>query len=342
MDQCGVQMQGGTKPDPDRPVVAALCGGERPDGMEPVEAMAEVRYVDGETLADGLRGAEVLFVWDFRSAALRDAWAAADGLRWVHVAGAGVDRVLFPELVDSPIVVTNSRGVFDRPMAEYVLALILAFAKELPATVRFQQVEHWAYRETEDIAGKRVVIVGTGSIGREIARLLRAVGMSVHGVGRTPREFDPDFGSVSPSSELTTVVGDADYLVVVAPLTEQTRGLIDAAVFDAMPGTARLINVGRGALVDQATLVEALESGQIDGAGLDVFTEEPLPPGDPLWQHPRVIVSAHMSGDSVGWADRIIDLFASNLARWRAGEPLHNVVDKHLGFAAVEMGSRDG
>ena len=334
-------MQARSKPDTSRPVVAALCGG-RPDGMEPIEAVADVRYVDGDTLAEALPGAEVLFVWDFRSAALRDAWPAADALRWVHVAGAGVDRVLFPELAESPVVVTNSRGVFDRPMAEYVLALILAFAKELPATVRFQQAEQWSYRETEDVVSKRVVIVGTGSIGREIARLLRAVGMAVHGVGRTPRDADPDFGAVSSVSDLTVAVGDADYVVAVAPLTEQTRGLIDADVFAAMPSTARLINVGRGALVDQPALVEALESGQIDGAGLDVFTEEPLPPGDPLWRHPRVIVSAHMSGDSVGWADRIIELFARNLARWQAGEPLLNVVDKHLGFAAVEMGSRDG
>jgi phosphoglycerate dehydrogenase-like enzyme len=335
-------MPGSSKAESPRPVVAALCGSGRPDGMEPVEAIADVRYVDGESLADSLPGAEVLFVWDFRSAALREAWAAADALRWVHVAGAGVDRVLFPDLVESPIVVTNSRGVFDRPMAEYVLALILAFAKDIPAAVRFQQAEEWAYRETDDIAGKRAVIVGTGSIGREIARLLRAVGVSVHGVGRTPRDKDPDFGAVSASAELTGVVVDADYVVVVAPLTDQTEGLIDAAVFEAMPSTSRLINVGRGALVDQAALVDALESGQIAGAGLDVFTKEPLPPGDPLWRHPGVIVSAHMSGDSVGWDDRIIDLFATNLTRWVAGEPLRNVVDKHLGFAAVEKESRDG
>jgi phosphoglycerate dehydrogenase-like enzyme len=335
-------MPGSSKSESPRPVVAALCGGGRPDGMEPIEAIADVRYVDGESLADSLPGAEVLFVWDFRSAALRDAWAAAGALRWVHVAGAGVDRVLFPDLVESPIVVTNSRGVFDRPMAEYVLALVLAFAKDIPATVRFQQAEEWAYRETENVAGQRAVIVGTGSIGREIARLLRAVGIIVHGVGRTPRAEDPDFGAVSASSELTGVVGDADYVVVVAPLTEQTEGLVDAAVFEAMPSTSRLINVGRGALVDQAALVDALESGQIAGAGLDVFTEEPLPPGDPLWRHPGAIVSAHMSGDSVGWDDRIIDLFATNLTRWLAGEPLHNVVDKHLGFAAVEKESRDG
>jgi phosphoglycerate dehydrogenase-like enzyme len=335
-------MQGGPRLDPDRPVVAALCGGERPAGMGPIEALADVRYVDGDGLAGALAGAEVLFVWDFRSAALRDAWSAADALRWVHVAGAGVDRVLFPELVDSPVVVTNSRGVFDRPMAEYVLALILAFAKDLPTSWRHQQAEHWQHRETEDIVGKRVVVVGTGSIGRAIARLLRAVGMDVRGVGRTPRVDDPDFGTVTAASDLTGAVRDAAYVVAVAPLTDETRGIVDADVLHAMPSTARLINVGRGALVDEDALVDALESGSIAGAGLDVFATEPLPPGHPLWKHPSVLVSPHLSGDSAGWSDRIIALFESNLRAWIAGEPLRNVVDKHLGFAAVGQGSRDG
>jgi phosphoglycerate dehydrogenase-like enzyme len=328
--------------EPDRPVVAALCGGDRLDGMTPIEALADVRYADADGLADALAGAEVLFVWNFRSAALRDAWPAADALRWVHVAGAGVDRVLFPELVDSPVVVTNSRGVFDRPMAEYVLALILAFAKDLPTSWRHQQTEHWQHRETEDIVGKRAVVVGTGSIGREIARLLRTVGMEVRGVGRTLRQSDPDFGTVAAASDLADAVRDADYVVAVAPLTEQTRGMIDADVLRAMPSTARLINVGRGALVDEDALVEALESGAIDGAGLDVFRTEPLPEGHPLWRHPRVLVSPHLSGDSAGWGDRIVGLFEANLRAWLAGEPLRNVVDKHLGFAAVGQGSRDG
>jgi phosphoglycerate dehydrogenase-like enzyme len=329
-------MQGGAKTDAVRPVVAALCGDARPDGMEPVEELAEVRYVDGDGLADALRGAEVLFVWDFRSDALRAAWPAADALRWVHVAGAGVDRVLFPELVESPVVVTNSRGVFDRPMAEYVLAFVLAFAKDLPATLRYQQAGEWRYRESEDITGKRAVIAGTGSIGREIARMLRAVGMRVHGVGRTPRDVDPDFGTVSASSELAEVVRDADYVVAVAPLTEQTRHMINAEVLRAMPSTARLINVGRGLLVDDKALVAALDAGEIAGAGLDAFIDEPLPSDHPFWRHPQVIISPHMSGDSIGWTDRIIELFAANLRRWLAEEPLRNVVDKHHGFAAAD------
>lgn len=329
-------MERGAKSHAAPPVIAALCGDERPDGMEPIEELAEVRYTDAAGLAEALRGASVLFVWDFRSDALRDAWDAADALRWVHVAGAGVDKVLFPELADSPIVVTNSRGVFDRPMAEYVLAFILAFAKDLPATLRYHQAGEWHYRESEDIAGKRVVIAGTGSIGRAIARMLRAVGMDVHGVGRTVRDTDPDFGSVSASSELADVVRDADYVVAVAPLTEQTRHLINADVLRAMPSTARLINVGRGLLVDDQALVAALEAGEIAGAGLDAFVAEPLPPDHPFWRHPRVIVSPHMSGDSIGWTDRIIDLFATNLRRWLADEPLHNVVDKRDGFAAPD------
>src|SRR5690606_275735 len=164
--------------------IVALCGDDdRLAGMEPVEALGEVRYTGAAGLAEALRGAEVLFVWDFRSDALRTAWDAADALRWVHVAGAALDKVLFPELVASDVVVTNSRGVFDRPMSEYVLGLILAFAKDLPTTLRSQQAAEWNYRETEDIAGKRVVIAGTGSIGRTIARMLRAVGMEVHGGG---------------------------------------------------------------------------------------------------------------------------------------------------------------
>lgn len=327
-------MNSGAMPRPTRPVVAALCGGERPDGMEPIEALADVRYTDADGLSDALRGASVLFVWDFRSDALRAAWQSADALQWVHVAGAGVDRVLFPELEASPIVVTNSRGVFDRPMAEYVLAFILAFAKDLPVTLRSQQAAEWNYRESENIAGKRVVIVGTGSIGREIARMLRAVGMDVHGAGRTVRDEDPDFGSVSASSNLPEVVRDADYVVVVAPLTEQTRHIIDADVLRAMPTTARLINVGRGLLVDDEALVSALDAGEIAGAGLDAFTEEPLPSDHPYWRHPHVIVSAHMSGDSTGWTDRLVALFEANLRSWFADEPLRNVVDKRDGFAA--------
>jgi phosphoglycerate dehydrogenase-like enzyme len=335
-------METGAMGDRARPVIAALCGAERPDGMEPIEALADVRYTDAAGLADALRGASVLFVWDFRSDALREAWHAADALRWVHVAGAGVDKVLFPELVDSPVVVTNSRGVFDRPMAEYVLAFVLAFAKDLPTTLRSQQAAEWNYRESEDIAGKRVVVAGTGAIGREIARMLRAVGMNVHGVGRTARDTDSDFGSVSASTDLPKVVRDADYVVTVAPLTEQTRHLIDADVLRAMPSTARLINVGRGLLVDDDALVAALEAGEIAGAGLDAFTEEPLPPDHPFWRHPQVIVSPHMSGDSIGWSDRIIELFATNLRRWLADEPLRNVVDKRHGFAAADTGPPDG
>src|SRR5919199_1412501 len=170
-----------------RPAVAVLCGEHEPPDMDSVQEVAEVRYTRAAGLPAALRGADVLFVWDFLSTALPAAWPAADRLRWVHIASAGVDPVLFPELVHSPVVLTNSRGIFDRPIAEYVLGLVLAFAKDLPVTLDLQRHRSWRHRETERIDGRRALVVGTGSIGRAIGRLLHAAGMTVDGVGRTAR-----------------------------------------------------------------------------------------------------------------------------------------------------------
>ena len=316
------------------PTVAVLCAEHRPPGMGAVEAAGEVRYVTAEGLPDALRGADVLFVWDFLSTAVANAWPSADRLRWVHIASAGVDRLLFPELVRSPVVLTNSRGVFDRPIAEYVLALVLAFAKDLPATLDLQRERTWRHRETERIDGRRVLVVGTGPIGRAIGRLLSAAGMTVTGVGRSARPADPDLGQVHASTELGSLLPQVDYVLVAAPLTEETRGMFDAAAFERMRPSARLINVARGPLVVEEDLVAALHKGQIAGAALDVFAAEPLPPDHPLWTAPNVIISPHMSGDFVGWLDVLARLFARNFRRWLAGDELLNVVDKHLGYVA--------
>jgi phosphoglycerate dehydrogenase-like enzyme len=316
------------------PTVAVLCAERRPPAMGEVEAAAEVRYATAEDLPDALRGADVLFVWDFLSTAVGDAWPSADRVRWVHIASAGVDRLLFPELVRSPVVVTNSRGVFDRPIAEYVLGLILAFAKDLPATLDLQRERTWRHRETERIDGQRVLVVGTGPIGRAIGGLLSAAGMTVTGVGRTARPADPDLGRVHASTELGSLLPQVDYVVVAAPLTKATRGMFDAAAFEHMRPAARLINVARGPIVVEEDLVAALHKGEIAGAALDVFAAEPLPPDHPLWTAPNVIISPHMSGDFVGWLDALAELFARNFRRWLAGEELLNVVDKHLGYVA--------
>src|ERR671930_1104198 len=279
------------------PTVAVLCGEHRPPGMGEVEAAADVRYATAQELPAALRGADVLFVWDFLSTAVPDAWPSADQLRWVHIAGAGVDRILFPELVRSQVVVTNSRGVFDRPIAEYVLGLILAFAKDLPASLDLQRRRTWRHRDSQRIEGQHVLVVGAGAIGRAIGRLLSAAGMTVTGVGRGARPADPDLGEVHAAGELAALLPDADYVVVAAPLTDGTRGSFDAKAFARMKPSARLINVGRGPIVVEEDLVAALHKGQIAGAALDVFLTEPLPSDHPLWTAPNVIVSPHMSGD---------------------------------------------
>lgn len=303
-----------------------------PDGMARVEALADVRYATSENLAKVLPGADVLLVWDFRSTALRGAWRAASSLRWVHAASAGVNHVLTPEVVASDIVVTNSRGVFDEPMAEYVLSLILALAKDLPTTFTHQRERLWRHRETERLGGRHVLVAGTGPIGRAIGRKLAAVGMTVTGLGRVARSTDPDLGEVVPMSSLPEVLPDADYVVLAAPLTDETRGMIDAKALAAMKPTARLINVSRGPLVVQDDLVEVLSSGRLGGAALDVFVDEPLSSASPLWRLPNVIVSPHMSGDVVGWRAELVALFVDNLSRYLDGRSLRNVVDKSRGY----------
>lgn len=317
-------------------VLHAVTGDtSKPAAMERLETQltdVTVRYTTGDDLAELLPDADVLFLWDFRSHALRDAWPAADRLRWVHAASAGVNHVLSDEVIASEVVVTNSRGVFDEPMAEYVLGLALAFAKDLPTTLRLQRERRWHHRETERLGGRRALVAGTGPIGRAIARKLAAVGMSVTGLGRRAIAGDPDFGTVLPMAELPGALPDTDFLVLAAPLTEQTTGMVDAAALAAMKPTARLINVGRGPLVVEADLIDALRSGGIAGAALDVFVDEPLAESSPLWELPNVVVSPHMSGDVVGWRDELVALFADNLDRFRAGRPLHNVVDKHHGY----------
>lgn len=304
----------------------------RPTGMAEVEAIADVRYVTENGLVEALPGADVLLVWDFRAGALSSAWPVADRLRWVHAASAGVNHVLTPEVLSSDVVVTNSRGVFDEPMAEYVLAMVLALAKDLPTTLDRQRERRWHHRETERVGGRRALVAGTGPIGRAIGRKLAAAGMTVTGLGRTPRATDPDLGEVLPMSSLSEILPDMDWVVLAAPLTDETRGMIDAKALAAMKPTARLVNVGRGPLVAQDDLVEALGAGRLAGAALDVFVDEPLTTSSPLWEMPNVIVSPHMSGDVVGWRSELVALFLDNLTRYLDGEPLRNVVDKARGY----------
>ncbi len=315
-------------------MVVVLSGGndDVPPFLEELEGRVDLRVTGADGLGGALGGAEVLFLWDFFSSALREVWDRADRLRWVHVAAAGVDTLLFDGLRDSEVVVTNARGTFDRPIAEYVLGAVLAHAKLLHESHDLQLRREWRHRESRQVRGARVMVVGTGGIGRETARLLRAVGMEVTGAGSRARDGDPDFGRVVASAELVEHVGDVDYLVNAAPLTPATRGLVDARVLAALPRRAHLVNVGRGPTVAEDDLLAALRGGGLDGATLDVFATEPLPEDSPLWDAPGVVVSPHMSGDVVGWRETLARQFVDNARRWLAGEPLENVVDKDLGY----------
>ncbi|MET3812406.1 phosphoglycerate dehydrogenase-like enzyme [Arthrobacter sp. UYEF3] len=315
-------------------VVLAAEGQPRPYNLTAIESLADVVITDAAGLPAASRGADVLFLWDFFSSALRDAWPYADSLKWVHVAAAGVDAMMFEELRSSNIVVTNAHGTFDQPIAEFVLASILAQDKELHRSKKLQQQALWQHREVTRTAGSCALVVGTGGIGRATARLLRAVGLQVRGVGRTAREDDPDFGIVHASEDLAVHAGWADHVVLIAPLTDQTRNIMNSGVLAAMKPAAHLINVGRGALVDEPALIAALQDGQITAASLDVFSEEPVPTSHPFWAMDNVHMSAHMCGDVIGWRDALAQQFLANLERWTAGKPLSNVVDKERGYVS--------
>jgi len=296
---------------------------------------AEIRFATSvDELRRQLPGADVMLSWDFSATSLRDAWSAASDLRWIHWAGAGVDAAMFDELVASDVQFTNARGVFDQPMAEWVLGMIISFAKQFPQTLACQQRCEWNHRLSEMVAGKRALVVGVGSIGRAVGRLLGAVGMGVEVVGRSARDGDPDFGHIHAIDELHACLPRADYVVLITPLTEQTRGLFGADEFAVMSPRARFLNIGRGALVVEEALLAALRDGGIAGAALDVFMEEPLPPQSPFWNAPNCLVSPHMSGDFAEFEAVMADQFIDNWARFVSGEPLVNVVDKRLGFAA--------
>ena len=298
-----------------------------------LQDQADIRFATtADELHQALPGAEVMLGWNFRADSLREAWGSADSLRWIQWGGAGVDAAMFPELVQSDVQLTNARGVFDRPMAEWVLGMIICFAKQIPQSLDYQNKHEWNYRLSEMVAGKRVLIVGVGSIGREVGRVLRAVGMQIEGIGRSARDGDPDFGQVYAIGDLHTRLPLADYVVLITPLTEQTRGLFGAKEFEAMALHARFINIGRGPLVDEDALLAALQDGQIGGAALDVFVNEPLPADSPFWDAPNCIVSPHMSGDFVEYQAVMADQFMVNWQRFHAGETLNNLVDKSLGF----------
>jgi phosphoglycerate dehydrogenase-like enzyme len=307
--------------------------GAEPPGIRTAEAVADLAFASTrDSMAEEIVQADAVFAWRANRDLLMHAWARATRLRWIQSSSAGVDGLLFPELVESDVVLTNARGIFDDAIAEYVVGLMLMFAKGLVGTLEHQRRKEWHNRDTESLGGRRLLVAGVGPIGRAIARAARAMGMRVRGFARTARPGDGAFESIHGADEVLDAVGWADYVVNALPSVPGTKHLFDAEVFTAMRPAARFVNVGRGATVDELALIEALREGRIAGAALDVFEEEPLPEESPLWEMRNVIVSPHVSGDFAGWREAVVELFLENLGRFVADAPLRNVVDKRLGY----------
>jgi phosphoglycerate dehydrogenase-like enzyme len=279
--------------------------------------------------------AQVAFMSELRPAHL----AAAPRLQWVHSAAAGVGGMLFPAMIESPVVMSNSRGISADTIAEHVLAVTLAMFRKLPLAFRTQSDRQWAQDAMVEspglrtLADSRVLLVGLGAIGSATARRLVALGAHVTAIRRNPARPAPNgVEAVAPPERLRELVPGADVVVIAAPQTRDTRRLIGAVELAAMRRDALLINVSRGKLVDEAALVSALRDTPTLGAALDVFEKEPLPADSPLWSLPNVLITPHISGFRPDHWDAVTDLFADNLRRFEAGRALLNVVNKEAGY----------
>lgn len=314
------------------PRILVLAGGDKP----PLALLGTLPHAVAHSIADlaaAPRDAAVLLHWSGPRELLRAAFLAQPGVRWVHSRAAGLDTVLFPELVASPIPLSNGSGVFSQSLGEFALAMILYFAKDIPRMLRNQAARRWEQFEVAEIAGQTVGIVGYGDIGRAVARRVHAMGMCVLALKRhAPADGDPLVERFFRPEELRDLLARCDYVIASAPLTPETRHMLSDAAFDAMKPGAIVINVGRGPVIDQAALLRALRAKKIRAAALDVFEQEPIPAGDPIWGFENVFISPHTADRTCTWLDEAMRFFLSQYERFRSGQPLANVVDKHLGY----------
>ncbi|NND73834.1 MAG: D-2-hydroxyacid dehydrogenase [Ilumatobacter sp.] len=262
--------------------------------------------------------------WPDRARAFVGAALQCPQLAWFHTMSAGVDSPVFGRMVDDGVRLTTSSGASAPPIARTVMMYLLALARKLPERIRDQADGRWGWERWDELEGRRLVVVGYGPIGREVVRLASCFGMDPVIVRRQIRGDEPCETRVL--GELHDVVAGADAVVVALPLNDDTRGIVSAELIGAMPPHAFFVNVGRGELVDQDALTAALAAARLGGAGLDVTTPEPLPPDDPLWTLPNVIITPHNSGSTDGTGRRAAEAFLANLARWVADEPLANEV----------------
>jgi phosphoglycerate dehydrogenase-like enzyme len=288
---------------------------------------------DPEFLKQHAPEADVILNGFHDGSALRAILPLAGRLKWIHALSAGVEKVLSPELVSSPVPLTNGRGVFGPALAEFAISAMLYFGKDLRRLIRQQEAARWEQFDVAFLRGQTLGVVGYGGIGRETARLAHALGMKVMAVRRrAPAEEDPLLERSFAREQLTEMLGLADYVLAAAPLTPETEGMIGGNEFHFMKNTAVLINVGRGAVVVEQALISALRQSIIRGAALDVFETEPLPQEHPFWRMENVLLSPHCADHTVGWMELAVDQFVENFQRFRNGEPLEYVVDKHAGY----------
>jgi phosphoglycerate dehydrogenase-like enzyme len=278
--------------------------------------------------------ADAVLNWLSDTTVLQHIWPMATRLRWVHTRSAGLDGILFAEIIESPVVLTNARGVFSEILGEFTIGAVLFFAKDFRRLVVSQMAGKWDQFDIAEVRGQTLGLVGYGDIGRAVAVRAHALGMKVVGMRRRP-ELSRDDSYVArmfPPEAKHQMLGMSDYVVVVAPLTPESRGMIGDAEFGAMKPTAVLINIGRGPVVEEAALVRALTGRRIRGAALDVFDTEPLPPGHPIYSLDNVLLSPHSADHTPDWQERSMRLFLENFERFRRGQPLLNVVNKKLGY----------
>ncbi|EGG37552.1 D-2-hydroxyacid dehydrogenase [Paenibacillus sp. HGF5] len=273
-----------------------------------------------------VRDADIMIGW---SRSMQEEVLSADSkLKWIQAWSAGVDKMPLRELEEKGIQLTNASGVHSVPITEHIFAMILAFNRNLHLAIRQQSNNKWDTSGTfTELAGKTIVIVGVGQIGSHTARVAQAFGMRTVGV-RNSGKSDPNVESMYKVDQLDEALAQGDYIVNILPLTDETRGLFNTARFSAMKDSAFFVNVGRGQTVVTDDMVQALQSGALAGAGLDVFEEEPLPADHPLWNLDNVIMTPHMAGDTDRYGERAVDIFLENLKHYVNGEPLsRNVID---------------
>jgi phosphoglycerate dehydrogenase-like enzyme len=295
-----------------------------------------VSVEDASHLPAALGDAEVFVGWRIPP----EHFGAAPRLRWMHSASAGVEDCLFPELVASDVVLTNSTGLHSVCIPEHVLGQMLVLSRNFHEAQRLQQRGEWnrfqviAYASgVRELHGSALAILGAGPIGANLARMASALGMHVRMLRRDPTRAVPGVEAVWGPERLHELLGWADFVVLAVPLTPETRGLIGAAELRAMRSDAYLINIARGEVVDEEALAACLRAGGLAGAALDVFSQEPLPPDHPFWSLPNLVLTPHVSGYTPTYFDRMLKIFEDNLGRYLGGRPLRNVVDKRLGYA---------